>query len=71
MSLALFISLSQHAQGSDSEDEPTTTTLPPLFMESTTSHGLFEQLLATYYIPMEIWYTRTVIDKVSEPKELC
>ena len=34
-------------------------------IEATTSHKLFENLLMTYYVPMEIWYTRTVIDKVS------
>ncbi len=35
-----------------------------LSLESTKSHHLFEDLLTTYYIPMEMWYTRTIIDKV-------
>ncbi|KAK0502966.1 COG4 transport protein-domain-containing protein [Armillaria luteobubalina] len=40
--------------------------LPPphiLSLESTKSHRLFEDLLTTYYIPMEMWYTRTIMDK--------
>ncbi|KDR81347.1 hypothetical protein GALMADRAFT_239193 [Galerina marginata CBS 339.88] len=32
-------------------------------VETTASHTLFEHLITTYYIPMEIWYTRTIIDK--------
>ncbi|KAK0197415.1 COG4 transport protein-domain-containing protein [Armillaria mellea] len=36
---------------------------PKLSLESTKSHRLFEDLLTTYYIPMEMWYTRTIIDK--------
>lgn len=31
---------------------------------STESNKLFEHLTTVYYIPMEIWYTRTIIDKV-------
>lgn len=31
---------------------------------STASQTLFEQLVVTYYIPLETWYTRTSIDKV-------
>lgn len=38
-----------------------------LLIESTRSHQLFEDLLTTYYIPLEIWYTRTIIDKVIGP----
>lgn len=34
-------------------------------LESTASHGLFEELLGTYYVPLEIWYTRTITDKVA------
>jgi conserved oligomeric Golgi complex subunit 4 len=36
-----------------------------LLIESTASHQLFENLLTTYYLPLELWYTRTTIDKVS------
>lgn len=36
-----------------------------LFIESTPSHRLFEDLLTTYYLPFEVWYMRTIIDKVS------
>lgn len=28
------------------------------------SHQLFDQILETYYVPLELWYTRTIIDKV-------
>jgi conserved oligomeric Golgi complex subunit 4 len=44
-------------------------TLSPIsttqLVESTASHRLFEDLLLTYYIPLENWYTRAIIDKVS------
>jgi len=33
-------------------------------IDSTASHQYFEVLLSTYYIPLEIWYTRAIIDKV-------
>ncbi|KII88790.1 hypothetical protein PLICRDRAFT_638384 [Plicaturopsis crispa FD-325 SS-3] len=32
-------------------------------IEATTSHRLFEDILSTYYIPLETWYIRTIIDK--------
>lgn len=35
-------------------------------MSETASQLLFDQLVTTYYLPMEIWYTRTIIDKVSD-----
>ncbi|KIY70035.1 COG4-domain-containing protein [Cylindrobasidium torrendii FP15055 ss-10] len=50
-------------QSENEDDEPPRPSLPPLFMESTKSHALFEELLSKYYIPMETWYTRTIIDK--------
>ena len=31
---------------------------------NTASNALFEDLVTRYYIPLEIWYTRTIIDKV-------
>ena len=33
-------------------------------IESSQSRELFQTLLETYYIPLEIWYTRSIIDKV-------
>ncbi|KAG1903982.1 COG4-domain-containing protein [Suillus fuscotomentosus] len=32
-------------------------------VESTRSHQEFDELLATYYVPMETWYMRIIIDK--------
>ncbi|KAF9792460.1 COG4-domain-containing protein [Thelephora terrestris] len=32
-------------------------------IESSQSRQLFQTLLETYYIPLEIWYTRSIIDK--------
>ena len=33
-------------------------------VESTVSHRLFQDLLTTYYQPLEIWYSRVIIEKV-------
>lgn len=33
-------------------------------VESSRSHQEFDELLVSYYVPMETWYTRTIIDKV-------
>lgn len=30
----------------------------------TASEVLFKELLIQYYMPLEVWYTRTIIDKV-------
>ncbi|KAF8197372.1 COG4 transport protein-domain-containing protein [Pholiota molesta] len=30
---------------------------------TTASQTLFEQLVTTYYVPLETWYTRTIVDK--------
>ncbi|KAJ7764494.1 COG4 transport protein-domain-containing protein [Mycena maculata] len=32
-------------------------------LEATASHRLFEDVLSSRYIPLELWYTRTTIDK--------
>ncbi|KAJ7135036.1 COG4 transport protein-domain-containing protein [Mycena crocata] len=32
-------------------------------LEATASHSQFEEILASRYIPLELWYTRTTIDK--------
>ncbi|KAG6811170.1 hypothetical protein H0H92_008654 [Tricholoma furcatifolium] len=34
------------------------------YMDSTESRKLFDWLITTYYIPCEVWYTRTSIDKL-------
>ena len=33
-------------------------------VESSACNKLFEDLLATYYTPLEVWYTRSTVDKV-------
>lgn len=43
----------------DPSSEPQT-----LLIDATASHRIFENLLTTYYVPLEIWYIRTIIDKV-------
>lgn len=35
-------------------------------LESSQSQHIFENMLSTYYTPMEVWYARTVIDKVGQ-----
>ena len=37
---------------------------PVTLLDATSSQKEFEDLLSSYYIPMEIWYIRTIIDKV-------
>ena len=34
-------------------------------IEASASRQLFESILDTYYVPLELWYTKTIIDKVS------
>ena len=34
-------------------------------VDASASRKLFEHILDTYYVPLELWYTRTIIDKVS------
>ena len=33
-------------------------------VEASASCRLFETTLTAYYIPLEVWYTRTILDKV-------
>ena len=33
-------------------------------VESSASNKLFDDLLSTYYTPLEVWYTRSAVDKV-------
>ncbi|KAG9318365.1 hypothetical protein JVU11DRAFT_455 [Chiua virens] len=42
---------------------PRSTTDPVTLLDGTSSQKEFEDLLSTCYIPMEIWYIRTIIDK--------
>ncbi|KAH8829698.1 COG4 transport protein-domain-containing protein [Flagelloscypha sp. PMI_526] len=35
-------------------------------MESTSSHATVERILGNYYLPLETWYLRTIIDKVGK-----
>jgi hypothetical protein len=43
-------------------------TSPLLDLEKTGSQKLFNDIILTYFIPLEIWYTRTIIDKVGNPQ---
>ena len=35
-------------------------------VETSTSCQLFEFALTTYYVPLEVWYMRTILDKVGD-----
>ena len=50
----------------ENEGESTPLKIPEEFqiIESSQSRELFQTLLDTYYIPLEIWYTRSIVDKV-------
>lgn len=37
---------------------------PVALLDATSSQREFEDLLSSCYIPLEIWYIRTIIDKV-------
>ncbi|KAF8906209.1 COG4 transport protein-domain-containing protein [Gymnopilus junonius] len=53
-------------EGDENEIPPTTAGVSQSdkqILDNTASHKLFEQLMSAYYIPMEVWYTRTIIDK--------
>ncbi|KAI0060834.1 COG4-domain-containing protein [Artomyces pyxidatus] len=47
-------------QKPDSPDESTSAEL--LAVENSACNKLFDDLLSTYYTPLEVWYTRSVID---------
>lgn len=51
----------------ESTEEPENLTSQHLsetrLVDDTSSNGVFEDLVTAYYIPLEIWYTRTIIDK--------
>jgi hypothetical protein len=40
-------------------------------VESSACNKLFEDLLSTYYTPLEVWYTRSAVDKVLPFLSLC
>lgn len=44
-------------------------TSEPSIAANTASERLFEELLNKYYTPLEIWYTRTIIDKVTSSSQ--
>ncbi|KAF7338520.1 hypothetical protein MVEN_02078100 [Mycena venus] len=50
-------------ENSEDEPDPTQPTEEVATLEATASHHLFEETLNSRYIPLEIWYTRTTIDK--------
>jgi len=54
------------ADPAEVEEEPSAPKIPEEFqiIESSQSRELFRALLETYYLPLEIWYTRSIIDKV-------
>ena len=35
-------------------------------VEASSSRQLFDTLLTKYYLPLESWYTRTIVDKVGQ-----
>ncbi|KAF8163025.1 COG4 transport protein-domain-containing protein [Crassisporium funariophilum] len=45
-----------------SSDVPNPT-IESHIVSHTSSHKIFEELISKYYIPLEIWYTRTIMDK--------
>jgi hypothetical protein len=63
----LWYQLSQEGEEYTRTDEalPKDRLSDPDIVVNTSSERLFEDLLNKYYIPLEIWYTRTIIDKVT------
>jgi hypothetical protein len=55
-------------QGDESElnGKPEAPSIPEefQFIESSQTGKLFLDLLETYYIPLEVWYARSIIEKV-------
>ena len=49
------------AEGQDEDDELAEVMQA---VDASASRKLFEHILDTYYVPLELWYTRTIIDKV-------
>jgi len=59
----------RESQSSDGRDASASAIQSDLLrlLESSHSHREFDELLATCYVPMETWYTRTIVDKVFVP----
>ncbi|KAJ6611757.1 COG4 transport protein-domain-containing protein [Mycena sp. CBHHK59/15] len=58
--------LRENSQTKDENQFPTTLNKSPseaYLLEATASHQVFEDILKSRYIPLELWYTRTTIDK--------
>ncbi|THU99354.1 COG4-domain-containing protein [Dendrothele bispora CBS 962.96] len=52
-----------------SKENDSTPSMPPqegLLFNSTASQKVFEDLLAKYYTPLEVWYVRVIIDKAHQ-----
>ncbi|KAJ7098169.1 COG4 transport protein-domain-containing protein [Mycena belliarum] len=66
-----FLSESLKGSVQDTSETSDPSSLPPkqsspselATLEATASHRLFEDILVTRYIPLELWYIRTTIDK--------
>ncbi|KAJ6546418.1 COG4 transport protein-domain-containing protein [Mycena vulgaris] len=65
-----FLSESLRGGSAETDKIPDPSSSPPdkgspevSILEATTSHRLFEDILVSRYIPLELWYTRTTIDK--------
>ena len=48
----------------ESPDQKFPTSLTTDFMEGSECHGLFNNILVNYYIPLEVWYLRYAINQV-------
>ncbi|KAJ7694072.1 COG4 transport protein-domain-containing protein [Mycena rosella] len=65
-----FLSESLRGSAKEADDIPDPSSSAPeqgspevSTLEATTSHCLFEDILVARYIPLELWYTRTTIDR--------
>lgn len=59
----LLDSFEEHEEQS-TEVEATTDSARELPLDSTASQKVFDDMLVKYYIPLEVWYLRTIISKV-------
>ncbi|KAJ7632374.1 COG4 transport protein-domain-containing protein [Roridomyces roridus] len=55
--------LSENLRDNSGEVSPETDSPEVAALEATASQRLFEDVLSSRYIPLELWYTRTTIDK--------
>ena len=53
-----------HSQNSSLESQQLEALDGVQVLEKSRASQLFEDMLTTYYTPMEVWYARSVIDKV-------